>query len=85
MYQGLYLKMRRHSTAYQLHLDQVVTMTTVGFGDYAPISTNVQKVLAVLFIMLSITLLLGRFDASSKMAEQTPPASCYVFNRNLEV
>ena len=40
---------------------KVVTMTTVGFGDFAPISTNVQKILAVLFIMLSITLLLGQF------------------------
>ncbi|CAE7759366.1 TPK4 [Symbiodinium sp. CCMP2456] len=47
----------------------VVTMTTVGFGDFAPISTNFQKILAVLFIMLSITLLAVLFGFISAEAQ----------------
>ncbi|CAE6909640.1 TPKA [Symbiodinium natans] len=47
----------------------VVTMTTVGFGDFAPISTNFQKILAVLFIMVSITLLAVLFGFISAEAQ----------------
>eukprot|EP00930_Biecheleria_cincta_P031378 TRINITY_DN21786_c0_g1_i1.p1 TRINITY_DN21786_c0_g1~~TRINITY_DN21786_c0_g1_i1.p1 ORF type:complete len:457 (-),score=74.27 TRINITY_DN21786_c0_g1_i1:137-1462(-) len=34
-----------------------MTITTVGYGDYAPVSTREQKVFAIIFIWLSVTML----------------------------
>ncbi|CAK8995202.1 unnamed protein product [Durusdinium trenchii] len=47
-----------------------VTMTTVGYGDIAPVTTGEQKVLAILFVWLSITLLAVLFGFISAEAEQ---------------
>ncbi|CAJ1411400.1 unnamed protein product [Effrenium voratum] len=47
----------------------VVTMTTVGYGDYAPVTTEKQKLMAVIFIWMSITLLAVLFGFISAEAE----------------
>eukprot|EP00434_Breviolum_minutum_P024891 symbB.v1.2.021983.t1/scaffold1899.1/size238565/19 len=47
----------------------IITMTTVGFGDLAPVTTGWQKLSAILFIWLSITLLAVLFGFISAEAE----------------
>eukprot|EP00438_Fugacium_kawagutii_P008799 Skav229072 [mRNA] locus=scaffold2781:108091:108573:- [translate_table: standard] len=47
----------------------IVTMATVGFGDYAPVTTAWQKAFAILFIWLSIILLAVLFGFITAEAE----------------